>query len=174
MRLGTKILIVVAVFFCVIIGGGVLVYATQHNNPRFCNALCHSPMDSYVEDYESGNSSLLVSAHAEAGQVCLDCHTSDLGQQIDEGIKWATGDFRDPMVLRRFGTEEFCLRSGCHAEYASYDDLVNATANYEGSGYNPHKSSHGNIECYNCHSIHGSSKLHCRNCHSDIPEPATW
>jgi hypothetical protein len=174
MRLGPKILIAVVICFGVIIGGGTLVYATQHANPQFCNAICHSPMDSYVEGYESDDGRLLVSAHAEAGEVCLDCHEADIGQQIDEGVKWTTGDFRDPMVVRRFGTEEFCLRSGCHSDYETYDDLASATANYQGSGYNPHESPHSDIECYNCHSVHNSSKLHCRSCHSDMPVPATW
>ena len=48
----------------VLAGAGFWVW---HEQPSFCNAICHSPMDKYVESYSSGDAGMLVTQHAEAG-----------------------------------------------------------------------------------------------------------
>lgn len=173
-RLKLKIALGVVAFLVLIFGGSGIVYATQHGNPHFCNFICHSPMDPYVEGYYSDDAALLITSHMDAGETCVDCHTPNMEQQIDEGIKWATGDFKDPMALRRFGTTEFCLQPGCHTDYDDYASLAAATANYQGSGFNPHKGAHGELECYTCHSVHDKSRLYCKSCHAEMPVPADW
>ena len=50
----------------VVAGAGFWVW---HETPSFCNAICHSPMDSYVDTYYSGDQGMLVTAHAEAGKT---------------------------------------------------------------------------------------------------------
>ena len=72
--------IVLGTVAVIIIGLGIggLVW---HEQPGFCSAICHEPMDSYVSGYYSGDNSLLVTAHAEAGEECLDCHKTDLSLQ---------------------------------------------------------------------------------------------
>ena len=52
----------------VVAGAGFWVW---HETPSFCNSICHSPMDSYVDTYYSGDKGMLVTAHAEAGNNCL-------------------------------------------------------------------------------------------------------
>ena len=70
-------LIVLTVIAVVIIGAGVGVWV-WHEDPSFCNAICHDPMDPYVEGYYSGDAKLMVTAHAEAGEDCLSCHWQGL------------------------------------------------------------------------------------------------
>jgi hypothetical protein len=166
-----KIVLATVSVIVVVLGGSVITYATQHDNPRFCNAVCHQPMDAYVEGYYSENSSLLVAAHREDDVTCLQCHDASLRQQMDEGVKWATGDFKDPMEVRRFASKEFCLVEGCHAPF---DELVQLTENYQGTNRNPHMSPHGQNECYNCHNVHKQSNLYCNQCHSDVSVPQSW
>ncbi|MFR0868921.1 MAG: hypothetical protein ACLSGS_07875 [Adlercreutzia sp.] len=69
----------------VVAGAGFWVW---HEQPSFCNAICHSPMDYYVETYDSGDPNLGVTAHAKAGESCLDCHTAELTTQISEVCAW--------------------------------------------------------------------------------------
>ena len=59
----------------VVAGAGFWVW---HEQPSFCNAICHSPMDKYVETYYEGDPGKLVTAHAEAGDACLDCHEAEI------------------------------------------------------------------------------------------------
>jgi len=60
-----------------------------HQSPSFCNAACHTPMDAYVQGYDSGDTAILVTAHAEGpqGLSCLDCHEPTLGQQFSKLIE---------------------------------------------------------------------------------------
>ena len=152
----------VAAAVIVIAGAGFLVW---HEQPSFCNAICHSPMDSYVEGWEARDPHTLVGAHAVAGTTCLQCHESDLGQQINEGMAWVSGNFSDPMEKRSLATEDFCMR--CHER----DEIVAATTDVLGSsGANPH-AAHQATECGDCHSAHGTSKVMCNSCHVfEVPE----
>ena len=77
--------VVVAVI--VVAGAGFWVW---HEQPSFCNAICHSPMDYYVETYDDGNPQLGVTAHAKADEACLDCHTAELTTQVAEVCAWVS------------------------------------------------------------------------------------
>jgi len=171
-----KFWIIVGVIVAVIIALGA-AFMVWHEQPSFCNAICHSPMDTYVEQYSSGNDKYLLTAHAEAGEACLDCHEPVLSDQISEGIAWITGDYDDPMKASRIGTKAFCFT--CHndgnvSDGMDYDAIIAATENYGGSGRNPHSSHLGVLDCYTCHSVHSTSTLYCRTCHTNIPLPANW
>lgn len=74
----------------VVAGAGFWVW---HETPSFCNAICHSPMDYYVETYDSGDPNLGVTVHAKAGESCLDCHTAELTTQISEVCAWVSDNY---------------------------------------------------------------------------------
>ena len=74
----------------VVAGAGFWVW---HETPSFCNAICHSPMDSYVDTYYSGDQGMLVTAHAEAGNNCLSCHEPVITEQVGEVMKWTSDDY---------------------------------------------------------------------------------
>ena len=161
----------------VIVAAAGGAFQIWHEQPSFCSAICHSPMDPYVEDYYSDKGFLSVVAHRTSGVSCLNCHDSTLSEQITEAFAWISGDFADPLSIRRFGTIEFCNR--CHndgdpATGIDWEAIVAATANYQNSGRNPHDSHLEEINCYTCHSIHRSSKLYCTQCHDNISVPAKW
>ena len=58
-------LIIVGVVAAVLVAAGAGFWV-WHEQPSFCNAICHSPMDKYVETYYEGDPGKLVTAHAEA------------------------------------------------------------------------------------------------------------
>ena len=129
----------------VVAGAGFWVW---HETPSFCNAICHSPMDSYVDTYYSGDQGMLV--------------TSDDYPMTADGTKLADG--------ADMASEEFCAKSGCH----DMDDVVASTWGFEGNGeqFNPH-SSHQDLalECGDCHKAHEKSVLMCNQCHKlNMPE----
>ena len=74
----------------VVAGAGFWVW---HEQPSFCNAICHSPMDYYVETYDDDNPQLGVTAHAKAGEACLDCHTAELTTQVAEVCAWVSDTY---------------------------------------------------------------------------------
>ena len=94
----------------VVAGAGFWVW---HEQPSFCNAICHSPMDYYVETYDSGDPQLGVTVHAKAGESCLDCHTAELTTQISEVMAWVSDNYpmtEDGTMLatgKQFASEEF-------------------------------------------------------------------
>ncbi|NTW28326.1 MAG: cytochrome c3 family protein [Coriobacteriia bacterium] len=157
--LGIIIIVVVA-----LVGG----FFYLHSKPSFCNAICHSPMNAYVNGYYGNDGKLLITAHADNGVSCLDCHEPALSEQLAEAGKWVTGNFNDPLEGRKFATPKFCLQEGCH----NYDDVTKATGDYGGGeNANPHSSHQGVMNCYECHSMHGTSTLFCNSCHSwELPE----
>ncbi|MDR3053380.1 MAG: cytochrome c3 family protein [Coriobacteriales bacterium] len=175
-----KLFIVLGVIVAVIVAAGVggLVW---HNSPSFCGTLCHSPMATYVEGYESGDSNLLISTHKKAGNACLDCHEASIGEQIHEAQVWLAGDFTTPLAASGIGTKEFCL--DCH----DWDKVMEATDDYSGlyergistgfqgltKGLNPHRSHMEDVDCGDCHSMHGTSVMQCNECHY-LPLPEGW
>ena len=98
---------------------GVLVVAAigffvWHEQPSFCNAICHTPMDPYLPTYEAepgqpatdkwGNevadaSGMLAATHRAVGVetgdkiTCMSCHVPTLSEQIGEGISWISGSY---------------------------------------------------------------------------------
>lgn len=157
----------------VVAGAGFWVW---HETPSFCNSVCHSPMDAYVDTYYSDDPGMLVTAHADAGETCLSCHEPVLTEQVGEAVKWLADDYpltADGTMLATgadFASEEFCAESGCH----DMADVVAQTWGFEENDekYNPH-SSHQDLalSCGDCHKAHETSVLVCNQCHSlNMPE----
>ena len=90
----------------VVAGAGFWVW---HEQPSFCNAICHTPMDGYLETYEAepgqaavdkwGNevanaSGMMAAVHrVEDGDTCMSCHVPTLGEQVSEAGAWISGDY---------------------------------------------------------------------------------
>ncbi|MCI8367898.1 MAG: cytochrome c3 family protein [Eggerthellaceae bacterium] len=87
------------------VGAGLFAW---HEQPSFCSAICHTPMDAYGKTYldgtqdEFGNSltaeesnSMLAYAHSQymGGITCLDCHVPTLDEQVSEGLAWVAGNY---------------------------------------------------------------------------------
>lgn len=91
-------------------GGGFWVW---HEQPSFCNAICHTPMDPYAAAFDqqlgtagvdkwgnevSSTSSMLAVVHAAskdeggADANCLSCHKPTIAQQLTEVSEWSTGN----------------------------------------------------------------------------------
>lgn len=146
-------------------GGGFWVW---HEQPGFCNAVCHNPMDNYVDGYFN-DAALLANAHERAGATCLECHEAKIDQQVAEGISWVTGDFEtdeEGNIAARSVTadQKMCAQAGCH----DWEAAVAATQDWGGqAGVNPHRSHQGEaIDCSNCHGVHDTSQMYCNTCHN--------
>lgn len=151
----------------VVAGAGFMVW---HEQPSFCNAICHDPMDPYVEGYFSDDKDLLAVTHRLVGNECLDCHEPTMSQQIQEGIAWATGNFYSDLEKRDLGNEDLCLNEACHVR----EDIVAATEDWGGTDFNPHASHVGkDVTCGDCHSVHRASVMYCNECHN-AELPAGW
>ena len=166
--------LVVGIVAIVVVAAGA-GFAVWHEQPSFCNAVCHDPMDNYVEGYYN-DATLVANTHARADVSCLDCHDPKMDEQIAEGIAWVTGNFETDQAgnIVRVGVTAdtaMCAQSGCHA----LDEVVAATANWGGqAGVNPHDSHQGiAIDCSNCHGVHGTSYMYCNTCH-EYDVPAGW
>ncbi|MDR0500429.1 MAG: cytochrome c3 family protein [Coriobacteriales bacterium] len=133
--LGVLVVLVIA------IGASVWVW---HEDPSFCGAICHSPMDSYVEGYYAtpgepttdkfGNkvsdaSAMLAVSHAAEDIGCLECHVPSIPQQMGEFALWVSGDYYMPLEEKNLHEllvdsgqkssekgNEFCLVEGCHTD----------------------------------------------------------
>ncbi|MDR0514551.1 MAG: cytochrome c3 family protein [Coriobacteriaceae bacterium] len=163
-----KATIVIAVVVVCVLCAGVGV-AVWHEQPSFCNFICHDPMDPYVEGYYSSDEGLLVTAHAQNDTSCLSCHEASFDEQVKEASAWVTGVFYTPLQQRDFANEDFCLRS-CHSK----DRIVAALVDYGGTDFNPHASHMGkDITCGSCHRVHGESQMYCNQCHH-APLPQGW
>lgn len=136
--------------------------------------MCHTPMNNYVQNYFSRDTTKLITKHALCDTLklkCVDCHESNTGEQLREGAHWVTGNYTFPLEKRNFGTRSFCLR--CHVE----SKIIEATKTHKNTlfAYNPHNPRHGKQECYNCHSMHGQSVLTCNQCHKyELPKGWTY
>lgn len=148
---------------------------TWHEQPAFCNAICHEPMDPYVEGYFN-DEALESHAHQVAGVTCLQCHEAKIDEQVREGIAWVTGDFEvgEDGMIATVGVRSdagMCAASGCH----DYAEVVAATADWGGeAGVNPHESHQGyELDCSSCHVEHAQSIMYCNTCH-DYEVPQGW
>ncbi len=169
--------IIAGVVAAVVVVAGIGMWV-WHEQPSFCNAICHSPMDAYVESYSSGNAGMGVTAHAQAGESCLDCHEATITTQVSEVMAWVSDSYpmdAEGQLLetgKEFASEEFCARSGCH----DMQEVVDSTWGFEGNDekYNPHASHQdGALECSDCHKIHETSELMCNECHA-LNAPEGW
>ena len=184
--------IVLIVVVAVIAVGGI-GFGVWHNQPSFCNAMCHTPMDNFVESY-SNNSSTLAYAHghvdgsnttaastlkdgvSDSSLNCLSCHTPKLDEQVTEGIAWISGNYSvdtdgNPVISNPsyVANKEFCTT--CH----DYEKVIAATEHYWGDDEpaNPHASHQGELDCSSCHNVHGTSTLMCTSCHN-FTTPDGW
>jgi hypothetical protein len=181
-KLSKKTLAVLGIVV-VLIGAGGVGFFFWHEQPTFCNAICHTPMDPYVESYENNvsirsyetqaNVRLSVTAHKESDQDirCLTCHPATISQQIEEAYKWVTGDYEVPLPLMKYDGVELCLTPECHEGVASQEDLKSLLSDQI---RNPHQSHMGDIECSQCHRTHEQSIMLCTQCHADAPVPDGW
>lgn len=148
-----KVILMMIAAFIVIVGGTGIGLVKASEKPAFCSA-CHN-MESYYASYE--DKGLLANKHAKAGVTCHDCHQDGIGKKMEEGVKYVTGNYENPLEKRDFGTREFCLQ--CH----DFDEVKSKT-NFEES--NPHDSHNGEQDCNTCHSMHQESKVMCLDCHT--------
>lgn len=186
------IIIGAVVAVLVVVGAGFWVW---HEDPSFCNAICHSPMDPYLPTYEAeeghpavdkwGNdvpdgSYMLAPVHrASADATCLSCHQPVISEQVSEAITWVSGNYFDPLdertledltEARGIPNDEFCLNSACHDITRS--DLEQKTKDkYK---FNPHTPQHGAQDCSACHKAHRQSVLLCTECHTEAVVPDGW
>ena len=188
--------IVVVVVVAVI---GMLIW---HEQPSFCSAFCHTPMDEYLETYESelgeetvdkyGNTvedstGMLSVVHAAEGITCLGCHTPTLSEQINEGIEWVMGNYSYPLTEKSLADlvaasgideVEFCLNEDCHdlTEDELAAETEGAISSTTGIEYNPHEDPHDDVDfdCSDCHKAHRASVLECTECHTDMELPDGW
>ncbi|MGI6105609.1 MAG: cytochrome c3 family protein [Raoultibacter sp.] len=162
-----KLSIVLAVTLVVLVlaGSGFYVW---HEQPSFCNAICHEPMDEYVESYYAHDEDLLVTAHAEYGVSCLDCHEAKMSDQVGMAISWVEGAYTMPLEEIHY-EDEFCLNERCHN--MTREELANV---YVDQARNPHEAVHGEIACENCHYSHTQSVNFCSQCHDDAYVPDGW
>lgn len=168
--------VIVAVI--VVAGAGFWVW---HEQPSFCNSVCHSPMDYYVETYTADDPHLGITAHANNDVACLNCHEAELTTQISEVMAWVSDSYPmtdDGTMLatgKEFANEEFCARSECHhTAGTTFDEITNNLWGFSDNDpkYNPH-ASHQDLalECSDCHGIHEANVLVCNECHSlNMPE----
>ncbi len=183
----------VIVVVLVVAGVGGLVW---HEQPSFCNAICHAPMDGYLQTYEAksgqeatdkwGNdvsdaSGMMASVHREKAQAnCLSCHQPVMSEQVNEGLEWVSGNFYTNLTERSLtqlveargvNSQKFCLNESCHN--MTYDDLAQATSNMT---YNPHQTHYDGLECSDCHKAHRASVYYCTKCHADAESqmPSGW
>lgn len=169
--------IVAGVVAAVVVVAGIGMWV-WHEQPSFCNAFCHSPMDAYVESYTEGDPGKLVTQHAAAGESCLSCHEAEMTTQVSELMAWVSDSYpmdeegRMLATGKEFATEEFCTSGGCH----DMSDVVASTWGFEGNDekYNPHASHQDNVlECGDCHKVHETSELYCAKCHN-LTLPEGW
>ena len=169
-----KPFVVGGVIVAVLVAAGV-GFSVWREQPSFCNAICHDPMDNYVEGYYE-NESIGAYAHQAEGVTCLQCHEATIDAQVHEGLAWISQDFEtdeNGVITKQLVTadKKMCVTSGCH----NWDDVVSATENWGGeAGVNPHKSHQGEaLDCSYCHGIHTDSVMYCNACH-DYKIPDGW
>jgi len=172
-----------------------------HEQPSFCGAFCHTPMDPYLATYNYGpgepavdkwgkevsdSNAMMAVTHKAQGANCLDCHVPTIKEQLYEGMKWIAGNYANPLIERTLSdlvkargipNDEFCLNSGCHhvdadgAPLETREDLVISSAYLKRPVHTPQ---HAVFKCSACHKAHRASVIYCSKCHDDAEFPAGW
>jgi hypothetical protein len=127
---------------------------------RFAVATCAALLLASVPTSAASESpgGALARKHQTAGVTCAKCH----------GATTPSKPKGRDASLPRLATKGACLE--CHG---SYEAVAAKTVNYHG-WYNPHVSHYGDLECYQCHRVHGTSELFCTRCHLDMKLPKSW
>jgi len=200
---GKRRLMVLAVIVVVLLVSGVGGWI-WHEQPSFCNAFCHVPMDKYYDTFSAtsgaptadkyGNtvadaSGMLAVTHREAGEDCLACHVPTISEMASEGIAWVSGDYYFPLSertlsdlteARKLPDDEFCLNSSCHHldqdsnVITTREELTKASSDLPFNVHDPH---HDEFACSDCHKAHRASVDICANpgCHQGAaPVPPGW
>ncbi len=196
-----KTLTVVGVIAAVIVVAGI-GFLVWHEQPSFCNAICHTPMDPYLPTYEApvneqgidkwGNdvsdcSAMMAPVHREEnGDTCLSCHVPTLGEQVSEGMHWITGNYEvletqtGQMVVPEKSLEELVAARGIEPDqFCLNESCHNMTRDQLKEATadferNPHQAQHGERSCSDCHKAHRASINACSECHDDADIPEGW
>lgn len=100
----TAVAIVVVAAAIAAAGAGFFVW---HEQPSFCAAICHTPMDAYYKTYADGEhdkfgnempddaakSAMMGYLHGQNDVTCMGCHVPTLHEQVSEGMHWVTGSY---------------------------------------------------------------------------------
>lgn len=195
------IVVGVVVAVLVVAGAGFWVW---HEQPSFCNAICHTPMDPYLPTYEAtpgepatdkwGNeletaSGMLAAVHRadESSDItCMGCHVPTLSEQIGEGISWVTGNYEvmatqaGMHVVPEKSLEDLVAARGIEPDqFCLNEGCHNMTRDdlikaTEGMARNPHVPQHVEVACGDCHKAHRASVNYCSSCHNDAEIPEGW
>lgn len=196
-RLPITIGVIVAIV--AVAGAGFWVW---HEQPSFCNAICHTPMDAYLPTYESetdqagidkyGNevknaNAMLAPVHRqENGDTCLSCHVPTLGEQMSEGGAWITGSYE--VIETKAGLQvppeatldQLVAARGVQPdEFCLNESCHNMTRDQlveatSDMPFNPHVPNHEVASCGSCHKAHRASVFTCASCHNETELPDGW
>ena len=100
----TAVAIVVVAVAIAASGAGFFVW---HEQPSFCAAICHTPMDAYYMTYavvehvmfgydmpvDAAKSAMMGYLHGQNDVTCMGCHVPTLHEQVSEGMHWVTGSY---------------------------------------------------------------------------------
>ena len=191
--LGVVVVVIVA------IGAGLWVW---HEQPSFCNAICHTPMDPYLPTFEStpgqpaedkwgnevkdANAMLAATHRANQNSTCTDCHVPTLSQQVSEAMAWVSGNYevkdneKYGMVIHERALEDLTEEMGvykdefCLNERCHNMTRADLTAKTANLARNPHAWYHAKQDCNECHKAHRASVMLCTKCHGDAVVPDGW
>lgn len=185
----------------VVAGIGMFVW---HEQPSFCGAICHTPMDAYYGTYAEGTAdkygreldqeasdAMMARAHAAEGYGCLDCHEPTVGQQVSEGLAWVSGGYevagssedgtaylatRDlDQLMEVRGEAGYEMCLTPECHDTALADLESLTADLGSADRNPHSTQHDAVPaCSECHKAHEQPVNACTQCHNDSPVPEGW
>lgn len=143
-----KLPIILGVVVVVLIAAGAGFWV-WHEQPSFCNAICHTPMDPYNATYDQeynaagidkwGNEventrGMLAVSHKMFDTTCMGCHVPTLSEQISEGIAWVMGNYEvteNPtygVVLYETSLEDLTAARGADPDSFCLNEACHANA----------------------------------------------
>ena len=140
-----RIAVGVVAAILVVAGCGFWVW---HEQPSFCAAVCHVPMDAYYDTYDFGDKDKYGNAVEDSARpammayrhktladtTCMGCHVPTLSEQVSEGLHWVSGDYE---VVGYNADDQWIL------ETRSLDDLT-AARGVEGDRFCLNEACHAN------------------------------